>query len=67
MSEQFRRNPDAEGWERQAFAMTVEELEVHEAMLAIARLLDGQQVSIGTRRTLERSLRALRSECEGPR
>jgi uncharacterized protein (UPF0147 family) len=67
VSGQFRDRPDADGWDRRAFAMTAAETEVQEAIQVLARLIDGQAVSLGTRRALERSLRALRSECEDTR
>ena len=49
-------------WERSDFAMTVAELEIHEALTAISRLLDGSHIDPVTRRALSVAVEALRAE-----
>jgi hypothetical protein len=49
-------------WERSDFAMTVAELEIHEALMAISRLLDGEDIGPVARRALSHAADALRTE-----
>jgi hypothetical protein len=49
-------------WERSLFAMTVEELEIHEALTAISRLLEGSHIGPAARRALSVAVEALRAE-----
>jgi hypothetical protein len=49
-------------WERSDFAMTVAELEIHEALMAISRLLDGEDIGPLARRALARAAYTLRTE-----
>ena len=62
MSAQIDRNNLFEAWERSDFAMTVAELEVHEALMAISRLLDGNDIGPLARRALARAAYTLRAE-----
>lgn len=52
-------NPGPNEWERSHFSMTVEELEVHEAIVAMSRLLDGKYVGPIARRALRYAVNAL--------
>ena len=63
LPEQSTRSPEwtpgpAE-WERSHFSMSVEELEVHEAIVAMSRLLDGDHVGTIARRALRYAINAL--------
>jgi len=49
-------------WDRSDFAMTVAEIEIHEALMAISRLLDGADIGPLTRRALARAAYTLRTE-----
>lgn len=62
MSAQIDRNVELGVWERSAFAMTVPELEIHEALMAISRLLDGSDIGPVARRALCQAADALRAE-----
>ena len=62
MGAQIDRNAPSGGWERSDFAMTVSELEIHEALMAISRLLDGADIGPLTRRALARAAYTLRTE-----
>jgi len=48
-----------EAWDRSDFAMTVEELEIEEARIAIKRLLDRRELAGDMRETLRNALSAL--------
>jgi len=62
VSSPIHRNPGLGDWERSSFAMTVQELEIHEAVLAMSRLLDGDHVGPISRRALRFALNALQAE-----
>jgi len=62
VSSQIHRNPGVGAWERSSFAMSVQELEIHEAVLAMSRLLDGDHIGPISRRALRFALNALQVE-----
>jgi hypothetical protein len=62
MSAQIDRNAELGAWERSNFAMTVAELELHEALMAVSRLLDGSDIGPAARRALSLAAEALRAE-----
>jgi hypothetical protein len=62
MSTQIERNALFGAWERSDFAMTVPELEIHEALMAISRLLDGSDIGPVARRALSHAADTLRAE-----
>jgi hypothetical protein len=62
MNAQIDRNAQFGAWERSNFAMTAPELEIHEALMAIARLLDGSDIGPAARRALSHAVDALRAE-----
>lgn len=62
MNAQIDRNASLGPWERSHFAMTVAELEIHEALMAISRLLEGSDVGPVARRALSHAVDALRAE-----
>lgn len=62
MSAQIDHDAQLGAWERSHFAMTVPELEIHEALMAISRLLDGSTIGAVTRRALSQAVDALRAE-----
>ena len=62
MSAPIDRNAPPDAWERSPFAMTVAELEVHEALTAVSRLLDGSNIGPVARRALSVAVEALRAE-----
>jgi len=62
MSAQIDHNAQLGAWERSNFAMTAPELEVHEALMAISRLLDGSHIGAVARCALSHALDALRAE-----
>jgi hypothetical protein len=67
MSAPTDRNTELGEWERSAFAMTVADLEIHEALMAISRLLDGSDIGPAARRALSLAAEALRSEMRSER
>jgi hypothetical protein len=62
MSAPIDRDAPLGPWERSHFAMTVAELEIHEALTAISRLLDGSNIGPAARRALSVAVEALRAE-----
>ena len=64
MSAQIDRNTELGAWERSNFAMTVAELEIHEALMAISRLLDGSDICPSTRQALSLAIEALGAEMQ---
>ena len=62
MGAQIDRNAPSGAWERSDFAMTVPELEIHETLMAISRLLDGSHIGPVARRALSHAADALRAE-----
>ena len=60
MSTQFDREIGPNEWERSCFAMSVDELEVHEAVVAMERLLDGSHIGPVARRALRFAINALK-------
>ncbi len=62
MSAQVDRKALSGAWERSDFAMTVPELAIHEALMAISRLLDGSDIDPVARRALSHAADALRAE-----
>ena len=65
MSSQIHHNVEPGSWERSCFAMSAEELEIHEAVMAMSRLLDGDHIGPISRRALRFALNAL--QVESPR
>ncbi len=49
-------------WDRSMFAISGSEHEIHDAVVAMLRVLDHVGVSDTTRQTLEHAVRALRGE-----
>jgi hypothetical protein len=64
MSAKIDRNALFGAWERSNFATTVPELEIHEALMAISRLLDGSDIGPVARRALSHAADALRAETQ---
>lgn len=56
------RNIEVGAWERSTFAMTAADLEIHEAVMAMSRLLDGDHIGPISRRALRFALNALQVE-----
>jgi hypothetical protein len=52
---------DASGWTRGAFCMSPEELDLHEAALALRRVLDGSKLNREARHALEVALAVIES------
>lgn len=50
-----------DAWQRSPFAMSAEDLDVHEAVMAIQRVLDACDLSAPAREALERAVGALRA------
>jgi hypothetical protein len=53
-------------WERSAFALTADEHEVHEAIMALMRVLQHTAVGESTRFAIQGTLNALRAEQSAP-
>jgi len=62
MSTQSGRKLEPNGWSRSHFALTVPELEIHEAVMAMRRLLDGSHIGPISRRALRFAINALEVE-----
>ena len=62
MGAQIDRDALSGAWERSDFAMTVSELEIHDTLVAISRLLDGSDIGPVTRRALSHAAYLLRAE-----
>ena len=67
MNPTIKRSIDPSAWERSAFAMTAADLEIHEAVMAMSRLLDGDHVGPISRRALRFALNALEVESKRDR
>ena len=59
MNTQINRKSSSKVWDRSPFAMSVEELEVHEAVVTMTRLLDGKHIGPIARRALRYAINAL--------
>jgi hypothetical protein len=59
-----KRNIESGAWERSIFAMTAADLEIHEAVMAMSRLLDGDSIGPISRRALRFALNALQVESQ---